>query len=153
MRALRRSVPGACVVVAGALALGGCAEVASHRAGADVPSYVTEPFTAQEKRIEAGARLVVADGCSTCHLHGHSPVPAPSFSSFAGHSFTLTDGRRVVIDEAFVHEGLLHPGADVLAGYPAQPMIAALAHLRLAREPRQLAAIAAFIEQVGPEAE
>jgi cytochrome c551/c552 len=118
---------------------------------ASVPAYVTEPFTHEQKLIEQGARLVVADGCSSCHLMSDRRSLGPSFSSFAGHRVALTDGRKVLVDERFLRRGLLHPRSELLEGYDPAPMLAALARLHLAEEPHQVAALAAFIEQVGPE--
>jgi hypothetical protein len=120
---------------------------------ASVPSYVTEPFTPEQQLIEKGARLVVADGCSACHLTLSKPGIAPSFSSFAGHRVKLTNGHTMLVDEHFLREGLLHPRKFLLAGYDPAPMLVALARLRLNRQPQQVAALAAFIEQVGPEPE
>jgi hypothetical protein len=119
--------------------------------GGSPPSYVSEPFTREQRRIEQGARLVVADGCSACHLMSGARKLAPSFSSFAAHRVALADGRHVLVDERFLLDGLLHPAKDRIEGYDAAPMLAALAHLHLARHPQQVAALAAFIEQVGPE--
>ena len=118
-----------------------------------VPAYVSEPFTHEQQLVEQGARLVVADGCAACHLMASARVLAPSFSSFAGHRVRLAGGRSVLVDEQFVREGLLRPRADELAGYDPAPMIAALARLHLDVQPQQVAALAAFIEQVGPEPE
>jgi hypothetical protein len=118
-----------------------------------VPSYVTEPFTHQQQLIEQGARLVVADGCSACHLNLSKPGIAPSFSSFAGHRVKLSDGRTVLVDERFVREGLVNPQPASLKGYDPAPMLAALTRLHLSSQPRQVAALAAFIEQIGPEPE
>jgi hypothetical protein len=59
----------------------------------------------------------------------------------------------VLVDERFVREGLLRPRANELAGYDPAPMLAALSRLHLDRQPRQVQALAAFIEQVGPEPE
>ena len=64
---------------------------------------------------------------------------------------TLSDGRRALVDERFLRAGLLDPRGHELRGYDAAPMLAALAHLRLRADPGQAAALAAFIEQVGPE--
>jgi hypothetical protein len=116
-----------------------------------VPAYVSEPFTAQQQLIEQGAHLVVADGCSACHLNATARNVAPSFASFAGHPVTLTDGRRVIVGERFVTEALLHPGKTQIKGYDAAPMLAATKRLNLPDHPQQVAALAAFIEQIGPE--
>jgi hypothetical protein len=118
-----------------------------------VPAYVTEPFTHEQQLVEQGARLVVTDGCAACHLIASAHGVAPSFSSFAGHRVTLAGGRSVLVDERFVREGLLRPRANEIAGYDPAPMLAAVARVHFAEHPQQVAALAAFIEQVGPEPE
>jgi Cytochrome c len=137
------------------LALAGCASgTSSHGAQQSaVPGYVTEPFTHQQQLIAQGARLVVADGCAACHLIGSAAGNAPSFSRFAGHQVTLTDGHSVLVDEQFVRESLLDPSTHELEGYRPAPMLAALERLHLRSQPQQVAALAAFIEQVGPDSE
>jgi hypothetical protein len=140
-----------------ALALAGCGSSAAPPArgssGSSVPAYVTEPFSPEQKLVEQGARLVVSDGCSACHLMTGAHADAPSFLTFAGHHVTLADGRSVLVDERFMHEGLLHPATNELKGYDPAPMLAALAREHLASHPHQVAALAAFIEQIGPETE
>jgi hypothetical protein len=140
-----------------ALALSGCSASGSPSTrtppSSSVPAYVTEPFTHEQRLVEQGAPLIVADGCAACHLLAHGRSVAPSFSSFAGHSVKLANGRTVVVDERFVREGLLHPAANELRGYDPAPMLAALARAHLAGHPERVAALAAFIEQVGPEPE
>lgn len=115
------------------------------------PAYVKEPFTHQQLLVEQGARLAVADGCAACHLNAAGQGIAPSFASFAGHRVTLADDRRVLVDEHFLHAGLLHPISAELKGYDPAPMLAAIGRLRLAGHPGQVAALTAFIEQIGPE--
>jgi hypothetical protein len=120
---------------------------------ASVPAYVVEPFSHEQQLVEQGARLVVSDGCAACHLSARGKALAPSFASFAGHRVELTDGRSVLVDERFLHEGLLNPRRTAIKGYAAAPMLAALQRLHLSGHPQQVAALAAFIEQVGPEAQ
>jgi hypothetical protein len=143
------------LAAAAVLTLAGCSGEGSSAArsvtGGSSPSYVAEPFTHEQQLIEQGARLVVADRCSACHLLSAARKLAPNFSSFAGHRVALGDGRHVIVDERFLREGLLHPSKNRIEGYDAAPMLAALAELDLARHPQQVAALAAFIEQVGPE--
>jgi hypothetical protein len=115
------------------------------------PAYASEPFTAQQQLIEQGAHLVVSDGCSACHLNATGRSIAPSFASFAGHRVTLADGHRVLVNERFVREALLHPGKTQIKGYDPALMLAATGRLNLAGHPQQVAALAAFIEQIGPE--
>jgi len=77
----------------------------------------------------------------------------PGFATFAGHRVTLTDGRTVVVDEHFLRAALLDPRSAQIKGYEPGPMLAALRRLHLASQPEQVAALAAFIEQIGPEPE
>ncbi len=116
-----------------------------------MPAYVTAPFTHEEQLVEQGAHLAVADGCTACHLVGRAKSVGPDFAGFAGHAVTLADGRRVLVDERFLREGLEHPEQAELKGYDAAPMLAAVRRLHLAGEPGEVAALAAFIEQIGPE--
>jgi hypothetical protein len=155
----RRNALAASALLTALATLGGCGSQASPRARgsstatASVPSYVTEPFTHQQQLVEQGAHLVVADGCSACHLPGAKAVLGPSFLSFAGHRVELSDGRHVVVDERFLHQALRDPRFPQLAGYDPEPMLRTLRRLHLSAKPQQVAALAAFIEQVGPETE
>ena len=152
---VRRAPTGAAVLALLCL-LSGCGSSGTDTArlqSSDGSSAALEPFTHEQQLVVQGARLVVADGCSACHLNGAARAGAPDFSSFAGHRVKLVDGRSVLVDERFLREGLLDPRANELSGYDPAPMLAAIARLHLASHSGQVAALAAFIEQVGPEPE
>jgi hypothetical protein len=138
------------------LALSGCGASQKPSAASSAtpaePQYA-EPFTRQQLRVEQGARLFVSDGCSACHLIASKQGAGPNFDSFAGHRVRLSNGHRALVNERFVREALLHPRELALAGYDPAPMIAAVARLHLKGQPGQLTALAAFIEQIGPEPE
>ncbi len=119
--------------------------------GSSEPSYGAAPFTHQEQLVEQGARLYVADGCSACHAIGAQRKLGPSFAVLAGSRVTLADGRRVLVDERFLRESLIDPARTEVRGYAPAPMLAAIRRLRLGRDPAAVAALAAFIEQIGPE--
>jgi hypothetical protein len=57
----------------------------------------------------------------------------------------------VLVDEQFLREALLHPGRNQIKGYSPAPMLRAIKRLDLASHPHQVEALAAFIEQIGPE--
>jgi hypothetical protein len=157
----RRGCAAACPAVLLAsmvlILLSGCGSGgATSAAGSPAPAGAQgtpEPFTHQQQLIEQGARLIVSDGCAACHLAKTRQAVGPSFASFAGHDVTLADGRRVLVDERFLREALLHPRGSPLAGYDPAPMLAAVRRLRLSGQPEQVAALAAFIEEIGPESE
>jgi hypothetical protein len=140
------------------IALSGCAasKVSSGHGSSQPstePSYASEPFTHEQQLVEQGARLVVSDGCSVCHLANMRQGIGPSFGSFAGHYVTLANGRRALINERFLRGALLHPDRNPISGYSASPMIAAVKRVHLSSEPKQIAALVAFIEQIGSEPE
>jgi cytochrome c551/c552 len=145
--------PGALLACVAASLLCGCGSSAGGaRAGSgSVPAYVTAPFTHQEQLVQQGAGLFVADGCSACHSIAGRAGLGPSFARFAGSRVALTSGRRVLVDEAFLRRALLEPASAALAGYPPAPMLAAVARLHFARHRADVTALAAFIEQIGPE--
>ena len=130
----------------------GCgASTTSSTPSSTAPAFASEPYTPQQQRVAQGAHLIVADGCSVCHLIASGRHVGPSFDSFAGHDVTLADGRHVLVDERFLRDSLLHPNAQPLRGYDPAPMIAAVERLHLSSHPEQVAALVAFIEQIGPE--
>jgi cytochrome c oxidase subunit 2 len=70
---------------------------------------------------EQGAREFQALGCSGCHAEGSS-VRAPALEGIHRRSTLLTDGSRVVADEAFLRDSILLPRKHVVAGYrPLMP--------------------------------
>jgi hypothetical protein len=146
------------VLLTGVIAflLAGCGTGARSGGGgaassATLPAYLLEPDTPKQQLIGRGARLIVLDGCAACHLTAAGHGIAPSFDQLAGQRITLADGRRVLVDERFLREALLDPGVSPMKGYDAEPMLAALRRAHLNGKPGQVAALAAFIEEIGPE--
>jgi cytochrome c551/c552 len=117
----------------------------------EVPSYAAAPFTHQQQLIERGAHLFLTDGCSACHAISGKQELGPSFARLAGNYVRLTDGHRVLVSERFLREALLDPHATEVKGYPLQPMLTAVARLHLQLHRADVDALAAFIEQIGPE--
>jgi hypothetical protein len=150
MSSLRRLFASGAFVLIGAIGVG-CGGKSPDSGRNSAPGYVTAPFTAEQRLVGQGARLIVADGCSVCHLVSRRTALGPSFSSFAGHRVTLRDGRRVLVDERFIERALSHPGEFSLRGFAPGPMIEAVERARLPQRPDRVRALAAFIEQIGPE--
>jgi len=57
------------------------------------------------------------------------------------------------VDEHFLREALLDPGVSPIEGYDPEAMRAAVRRVRLSSKPGEVAALAAFIEEIGPEDE
>jgi len=68
-----------------------------------------------------GRALYQRLGCAGCH-DATSTVHAPPLDGLAGQLVTLQDGRRVTADAAYLHDAILLPRKDIVAGYaPIMP--------------------------------
>jgi len=68
----------------------------------------------------AGQKLFNDLACNTCHrldAQGRGPV----LQNLFGSTQVLQNGQTVVVDEAYVRESILHPGARITAGF--QPIM------------------------------
>jgi cytochrome c oxidase subunit 2 len=68
--------------------------------------------------VSEGQALFATLGCSGCH-EGASGVRAPSLAGRYGGSVDLADGQRVVMDDAFIRDIVLHPKDHAVRGYDA----------------------------------
>lgn len=60
-------------------------------------------------------------GCSGCHGSGAS-VHAPDLTGIYGTSVALADGDTVTVDDRYLHDSIMLPGTQVVAGYaPIMP--------------------------------
>jgi cytochrome c oxidase subunit 2 len=72
--------------------------------------------------IDAGRLVAASHGCFNCHTVDGQPHIGPSFAGLFDSIVPLTDGRRIVADEAYLTKSMMDPQADVVAGYkPVMP--------------------------------
>jgi cytochrome c oxidase subunit 2 len=68
-----------------------------------------------------GERLFNAHGCSGCH-NPRSEVHAPPLEGLYGRAVALDNGRFVEADERYLHDSIMLPNKEVVAGYaPVMP--------------------------------
>lgn len=67
---------------------------------------------------ERGWMLVDDRGCRSCH-QADNGFRAPTLEGLYGREVTLSDGSKVIADEAYIRESLLDPKAKISAGYQA----------------------------------
>ena len=67
--------------------------------------------------VEQGEALVLQQGCQTCHSVDGSAGLAPTFKGIFGKDEQLADGSTITIDENYLRESILNPGAKIVAGY------------------------------------
>lgn len=66
--------------------------------------------------VAAGGDLFRQYACNTCHDAGDTSR-GPSLVGIAGKEATLSNGRRVVRDDNYLRESILHPTASLVQGY------------------------------------
>jgi len=58
-------------------------------------------------------------GCSGCHANAEygSGVHAPPLAGIYGQRVHFTDGRSTIVDDAYIHDSIVMPSRDIVAGY------------------------------------
>ncbi len=70
--------------------------------------------------VEAGEKLFRLHGCGSCHSTDGTPRVGPSLKGIFGQSHRFVDGTNAVVDETYVRQSVLEPGAKVREGYKNQ---------------------------------
>jgi cytochrome c oxidase subunit 2 len=98
---------------------------------------------------DRGREVAARRGCFNCHTIDGQPHIGPTWVGMYHGPVRLTDGRRIVADDAYLTRSMMDPLADVVAGYSpvmptyrgvlAQPEVAALLEFMksLERAPRE----------------
>lgn len=84
---------------------------------------------ATESLVAQGSKLFIRYGCSGCHrAHGrggNGTVRAPPLDGVYGSPVPLADGSVVVADDRYIHDSIVMPKEQVVAGYaPLMPSFA-----------------------------
>lgn len=66
---------------------------------------------------EAGKKLYQTRGCAQCHTVDGNRSTGPSFKDLFGREEHFKDGSKLVVDEQYIHESILNPGAKVVASF------------------------------------
>jgi mono/diheme cytochrome c family protein len=110
------------------------------------PSPTVGPVAVTPALVARGKGLYTADGCSACHsLTGSSSV-GPSFKGLAGSAVTVTSGQTVTADDAYLERSIADANAEIVKGYRAGVMSAAIGSYDLAAKPDDIRALVAFIK-------
>ena len=96
--------------------------------------------------VAHGKSLYSSDGCSACHSLTGTAGVGPSFKGLAGSSVTLTSGPTVTADDAYLQQSIANPDAQIVKGYRAGVMSAAIAGYALAGKPNDIRALVAYIK-------
>jgi cytochrome c oxidase subunit 2 len=56
--------------------------------------------------------------CATCHSANGARLIGPTHLNLLGREETLTDGSRIIVDEAYLRESILDPQKRIVKGFP-----------------------------------
>lgn len=103
---------------------------------------------AADDLVAQGKALYVHFGCSGCHTHREeaSTVRAPPLEGLYGLGVPLNDGQTVLADERYLHDSIVMPGKQIVAGYAdLMPSYAGV----IGEE--DLVKLVAYLESLAPE--
>jgi cytochrome c oxidase subunit 2 len=82
-----------------------------------------EDWVASETQVSAdpvvrGQQYAQQYGCLACHSIDGSALVGPSWKGVYGSQETLADGSIVTVDDDYIHESIVNPGAKIVQGFP-----------------------------------
>jgi cytochrome c oxidase subunit 2 len=111
---------------------------------AEYDDYISDRKSADAPQLppeEIGKLAYAKVGCNACHSIDGSKIVGPSFKGLWGREEEFEDGSKLIADENYIRESILHPSAKIVKGYPAvmQPMLSE-------KDEEKIAGIIAFIK-------
>jgi cytochrome c oxidase subunit 2 len=91
---------------------------------------------------EWGQQLYETKACITCHTLDGTARTGPTWLNLFGSTEQLADGSSVTVDEEYIRESIVNPGARITAGY--QPLMPTYSGLL---SPEDIDALIAFIKE------
>jgi cytochrome c2 len=110
------------------------------------PSPAPTPIQATPALVARGKTLFASDGCGSCHSLTGGAGAGPTLKGLAGSTVTLAGGETVTADDAYLEQSIADPDAQIVKGYRAGIMPAAIASHDLAARPGEIRALVAFIK-------
>jgi mono/diheme cytochrome c family protein len=96
--------------------------------------------------VTRGRALFASDGCAACHALSRTGGAGPGLAGLAGGTTTLANGQIVTADDAYIVRSIVDPDAEIVKGYHAGLMSAAISSRNLKNKPNDVRALAAFIK-------
>jgi cytochrome c oxidase subunit 2 len=93
------------------------ATVVVHPDQASFDAWAAEGGAATASLLEVGKLAYDDKGCSACHSVDGSEGVGPTFKGLWGRTERLVGGGTAVVDENYVRESILEPGARLVEGY------------------------------------
>jgi len=133
-----------------------CAEYCGTQHSGMIGSIVVQPEAEYQTWLNGGSsnmplaqtgeKAFAELGCISCH-RSDTQGRGPLLAGIYGRPVALEDGRSVMVDENYIRESILDPGAKVVAGFkPVMPTFQGI----ISEE--QLAALVAYVKSLTPSA-
>lgn len=104
------------------------------------------PVQAKPALVARGKSLFNSDSCAGCHSLSGAAGVGPSLKGVAGSKVALTSGQTITADDAYLEQSIANPDAQVVKGYTAGAMSAAIASYNLSTKPDDIRALVAFMK-------
>jgi cytochrome c oxidase subunit 2 len=93
------------------------AAVVVHPDQASFDAWAAEGRGPELSLLQLGKAVYEEKGCSACHSVDGTPGVGPSFKGIWNQTHALAGGGSVKVDEGYVRESIVTPGAKVVAGF------------------------------------
>jgi cytochrome c2 len=104
------------------------------------------PVTATAALTAHGKTLYSSDGCIACHSLTGAAGAGPTLKGVAGSKVTLADGSTVTADDSYLEQSITNADAQIVKGYRAGVMPAAIQSFGLPSKPNDIRALVAYIK-------
>ena len=91
--------------------------VVVHPDQASYDAWAAEGRGGEETLVQVGERVFNEKGCSACHSVDGSAGVGPSLKGIWGRDEKLVGGKTVRVDENYLRESIVKPGARIVDGY------------------------------------
>jgi cytochrome c551/c552 len=110
------------------------------------PAPAPGPVQATPALVARGKALYSTDGCSACHSLTGTAGAGPSFKGVAGSKVMLETGQTITADDAYLQQSIASPDVQIVKGFRAGVMPAAIANYNLGGKLDDVRALVAFIK-------
>ena len=83
----------------------------------DFDAWVGEQTGVSDDPVERGLQWAEQYGCLACHTVDGTPSVGPTWQGVYGTEEEMADGTIITVDDAYLIESILNPGAHIVAGY------------------------------------
>jgi cytochrome c2 len=104
------------------------------------------PVAVTPALVATGKTLYASNGCVACHSLSGVDGAGPALDGAAGRQVELDDGTTVTADDEYLRRAITDPDAQIVKGYRAGVMSAAVSGFGLDAKPEDVDALVAYLK-------